>query len=229
MKRYAWIVLLSSACIMPLGLAAGPFGVFGPKRTITLNVEKNCADGKCGSSVVSGPSSVATDHGQLTTDKSETNLLGRFKMYAPAAKHWVHFTHRELMKKGHPAKKAKLAKVPVTALPVDASASRTVVCPMYANDQYGDCGEAMAAHTIGILSFAQGKRPEVLYSDQVLISQYLKVSGGDNGMDEDMEVGPSGIFTVGIGGNPKAIAVSSVDVDPKDVALVRIKQLLKRG
>jgi hypothetical protein len=204
MKRYALATLLGIVCAIT-ALAAGPFGFFGPRRTITIDVQKNCPDGKCQAA------------------PQEVRLLGRSKVFAPKAGHFVHFTHRDLMKAGHPTKRASLhrfAKVPATPLPVDASANRTVVCPMYANDQYGDCGEAMAAHTLGILSFGQGKRPELLFTDQVLINQYLQVSGGDNGMDETMEVGPSGVFTVGVGGNKQAIAVSSLDVDPNDVALV---------
>lgn len=146
------------------------------------------------------------------------------KKFATKANKWVYFIPRDKMRKptGRNAalpKKAGPKGVPLTVLPVDCTANRTVVCPMYANDQLGDCGEAMAAHTIGILSFAQGKRTEILYQDQPLISQYLAISGGDNGMDESMEIGPTGVFTVGVGGNSAAIAVDSLDVDPMNVPL----------
>jgi hypothetical protein len=158
--------------------------------------------------------------------QQKTMTASTTKKYLPKHDRWAHFTPRASMKAKTPLVKAALPKkfnkdVPATVLPVDGSGSRTVSCPTYGNDQYGDCGEAMGGHTIGILSFAQGKRPEILYQDSVLISQYLRISGGDNGMDEDMEVGPQGIFTVGVGGNPKAVAVDSMDVDPTNVALVQ--------
>jgi hypothetical protein len=134
-----------------------------------------------------------------------------------------HFMPRDKMRAHAPRMRAALPKnVPATLLPVDCTNNRAVSCPMYGNNQYGDCGMAMAAHTIGILTYHQGKfGTEELYQDNVLISEYLKISGGDNGMDENMEVGPTGVFTVGVGNDPKAIAIASVDVDPNNVPLVR--------
>lgn len=136
---------------------------------------------------------------------------------------FAHFIPRDKMRAKQQYKRAFLpnrTQVPATVLPVDSTNNQQVSAPMYGNDQYGDCGMAMAAHTIGIYSYGQGKRTEIVWNpDTPLINQYLAISGGDNGMDEDMEVGPSGVFTVGVGGNPLAIAVSSLDVDPNDQQL----------
>lgn len=147
------------------------------------------------------------------------------KVLIPKIGKTAHFIHRDAMRSHISRKRAhlpgKAMTVPVTTLPVDCTNNRAVSCPMYLNDSLGDCGEAMAAHTIGILSYAQGKRPEILFTDAAIRTQYLAESGGDNGMDEDMEVGPTGVFTVGVCGNPKAVAVSSMDVDPNNVPLVQ--------
>ena len=92
---------------------------------------------------------------------------------------------------------------------------------MDGNDQYGDCGEAMVAHADNILTFGQGKAgwTESTFALQSLVNQYLQVSGGDNGLDEDMVVNQ--IWKVGIGGNSAAVCTDALDFDVTNVPLTQ--------
>ena len=144
--------------------------------------------------------------------------------------HWAHFVPRSQMARKRPMAKATLPaaekSVPPTTLPVDNTGSATVSCPMLGNDQYGDCGPVMMAHMAMIRSFGQGKPgfTEINVNQAALVSQYEKVSGGDNGTDEDMLVGTSGIATPaggGVAGDPTDIVDDHLDVDLTDVPLVQ--------
>jgi hypothetical protein len=140
------------------------------------------------------------------------------KIFVPFTGQVHTFTHRDDMKsKTGGLKKAHIpqASIPATTLPVDSTNGQKVSCPMDWNDSLGDCGEAMGAHLMNILSYGQGKTgfTEIVFDQAALKSQYLSESGGDNGMDEDMIVGPTGIFTVGVAGNKTAVAVDHIDFD----------------
>jgi len=145
----------------------------------------------------------------------------------------VSFRHRDNMPKAK-RNRAELPKsVPTTSLPVDCTGGATVSCPIDGNSQYGDCGPCMAAHVNGIRTYGQGKPgfgPELQAPVEALESQYETVSGGDNGTTEDMLVGNAGgpggaagpgIWLTGIAGDPKAVVVDHLDIDPSNVSLVR--------
>lgn len=141
--------------------------------------------------------------------------------------HWVHFTHRDRMRRKAEMAKAvlpaHLRAVPPTTLPVDCTGNATVSCPMDANDTLGICGPAMCDHVDGIRSYGQGKAgfSEVHANLSALESQYEQVSGGDNGTDEDMLVGPNGIWLSGIAGDASCVVVDHLDVDMTDAPLVQ--------
>lgn len=142
--------------------------------------------------------------------------------------HWVHFTHRDTMRARLPAMNkavlpSHLRTAPPTTLPVDCTGNGTVSCPMDGNDTLGDCGPVMCAHVNGIRTYGQGKAgfSEVLANVAALEAQYEQVSGGDNGTDEPMLVGPGGIWMVGVANNPTQIVVDHLDVDITDVALTQ--------
>jgi hypothetical protein len=141
-----------------------------------------------------------------------------------AEKHgcWVHFTHRDTMKRVA-RNKATLHEVAPTVLPVDCTGNATVSCPMDGNDTLGDCGYAMCDHVNGIRSFGQGQPgfSEIHADLAALESQYEAASGGDNGSDEVMLVGPSGSWITGIAGDPSATVVDHLDVDVTDVPLAQ--------
>jgi hypothetical protein len=146
------------------------------------------------------------------------------KKWLDAHGHWAHFTHRDNMARKTPMAKASLPKaVPATTLPVDCTGNATVSCPMLGNDQYGDCGPVMCAHVNQIRTYGQGNAgfTEVSVNQAALVAQYEKVSGGDNGTDEDMLVGTSGIWITGIANDTTQTVVDHLDVDVTDVALTQ--------
>jgi hypothetical protein len=140
----------------------------------------------------------------------------------PKAGFSAHFIHRDKMRRTdkEPGRVFKMPKVPDTPLPCDCTGNASVSCPMDGNDQFGDCGMAMAAHVDNILTFAQGTRTESTFAEADLVKQYLAISGGDNGMDETMVVGPGGVWLTGIAYNAEAVVVDSLDV-PGDAATIK--------
>ena len=156
------------------------------------------------------------------------------KKWAEKHGQWVVFTHRDTMRR----KKALLGEaprpkavappggLPATTLPVDCTGNATVSCPMDGNDRLGICGLAMCDHVDNIRSFGQGKAgfTQIVANLAALESQYEAVSGGDNGTDEDMLVGASGVWTAasgGLAGNPLAVVVDHLDLDITDVPLTQ--------
>jgi hypothetical protein len=110
---------------------------------------------------------------------------------------------------------------PVTTLPVDCTGNGSVVCPMDGNDTLGDCGYAMCDHVDTIRTFGQGKPGfSAVHADVAkLEAQYEAASGGDNGSDEPMLVGPGGSWMTGIAGDPTCVVVDHLDVDVTDLPL----------
>jgi hypothetical protein len=149
------------------------------------------------------------------------------KKWLPKHQQWVHFTHRDSLRRKAPMAKASLPKtVPATTLPVDNTGNATVSCPMLGNDQYGDCGPVMCAHMGEIRSYGQGKPGfgEIAVNQAALITQYEKFSGGDNGTDEDMLVGSGGMWTPadgGLAGDASNVVVDHLDVDVTDAPLAQ--------
>lgn len=133
----------------------------------------------------------------------------------------AHFTHRDAMRKRGTSRRFAHAQEapPPTTLPVDSTGNATVLCPMDGNDTLGDCGEAMVDHSDRILMWRQGKGVQLNTSLAALEAQYEQVSGGDNGLDEDLVV--NHIWKVGIAGNPLAVIVDALDIDVTNVALAQ--------
>jgi hypothetical protein len=153
------------------------------------------------------------------------------KKWLPKHNAWVHFTHRDTMRRKKPMAKAVLPGAgqvapPTTTLPVDCTGNATVSAPMDANDTLGICGLAMCDHVDGIRTYGQGQAgfTEIHANLAALIAQYEKVSGGDNGTDEDMLVGANGVWTAaggGLAGDPTAVTVDHLDVDVTNVPLTQ--------
>jgi hypothetical protein len=153
-----------------------------------------------------------------------TKTVSTVKKWLEKHGHYAHFTHRSTMKRVVRARatlpSAERA-VPATSLPVDCTGGATVSCPMDANDRFGICGPAMGDHVDGIRTYGQGKPGfvEIHANLDALIAQYEQVSGGDNGTDEVMLVGPGGIWMTGLAGDPTAVVVDHLDVDITNVPL----------
>jgi hypothetical protein len=142
--------------------------------------------------------------------------------YVQGIKSSVKFTHRNVMRlRVNPAQTFHLPRsdLPPVALPWDNTGSQTVQAPMDGNDQYGDCGEVMAAHADNIFTFRCGKGTASTFSSAALVSQYLAVSGGDYGLDENDVV--NRIWKVGIAGNAQAVIVDSIDIDVTNTSLAQ--------
>jgi hypothetical protein len=159
----------------------------------------------------------------------------RTKIHTLPSGQVVRLVHRDDMRAARP-KRARASlppQVPATPLPVDSSGNGTCPCPMDGNDQYGDCGPVMCAHTNGLRTFGQGKPGFQILQAPVaaLESQYEAVSGGDNGTTEDMLVGNAGgpggaagpgIWLTGIAGDTSATVVDHLDLgDGSNAALVQ--------
>ena len=146
----------------------------------------------------------------------------------------VHFHHRDDLKRrlvdknGAPIarREAKLPAehvAPVT-LPVDCTGDAGFREDSAGNTEYGDCGSAMIDHSDTIWTYGQGKPgfgPQLVADDAALEAQYLKQSGGDNGLTQDDLVAPGGIWRVGVAGNPTAVIADSLDISATDVQLRR--------
>lgn len=143
----------------------------------------------------------------------------------------VHFQHRATMRRAVRNRATLPSGVPATTLPVDSSGCMssgtwgppTVSCPMDGNDTYGDCGYAMCDHVDGLRSFGCGQPgfAEIACDLSKLEQQYLADSGGDNGSDEPMLVGPGGAWMTGIAGDPTAVVVDHLDIDFTNEALMQ--------
>lgn len=132
--------------------------------------------------------------------------------------HHAHFFRRSELKRAGFKMFRRPKDDPPTTLPVDWTNNGAVSAPMDGNDTYGSCGEAMAAHGDNILTYGQAKPSwtESVFPLQSIINQYLQVSGGDNGLDENDVV--NSIWKVGIANNPQAIIFDALDFDVTDIA-----------
>jgi hypothetical protein len=131
----------------------------------------------------------------------------------------VTFVHRDQMRKQASQSKAYGTNLPPIVLPVDGTNNMGVSVPMDLNNSLGDCGEAMACHGDNIYTYMRGSGQESIFGLTAIQNQYLKVSGGDNGLDEDQVINQ--IWKVGIAGNTAAIIQDNLDVDITNVALAQ--------
>jgi hypothetical protein len=155
-----------------------------------------------------------------------TKTVATRKVWLPKHGRWIHLHHRDVLRRKKPMAKAALVAPAATTLPVDCTGNATVSCPMLGNDQYGDCGPVMCAHVDQIRTYGRGQPgfTEMTVNQAALIAQYEQVSGGDNGTNEDILVGPSGIWTPaggGIANDPTAVVADHLDVDVTNVALAQ--------
>lgn len=76
-------------------------------------------------------------------------------------------------------------------------------------------------HVFNIFTYGQGKPgfTEVSFNESSLVKQYEKVSGGDNGLNEDEVVNE--IEKVGVAGNKEMVITSALDINVNNVAMAR--------
>ena len=144
------------------------------------------------------------------------------KKWVSKLKFEARFIHRDKLVKGHPKRKFTAphgaAPSPIT-LPIDWTNNAAVSCPMYGNDQYGDCMYAMACHTDNVWTYGLGKAgwTESAFDQAAIIKNYLHLSGGDNGLEEGTLV--PAWMNDGLADNVDAKIIDSLDIDITDAAL----------
>ena len=106
---------------------------------------------------------------------------------------------------------AFLMPMPPTKLPVDWTKGNALSFPYDGNDQYGDCMYAAACH--GDNTWTGNVGAEYVFDTKAIIKSYLKLSGGDNGLDEGMILGE---WKKGLASTSSACIFDSVDVDPNN-------------
>ncbi len=148
------------------------------------------------------------------------------KVWLPKHRMWVHFQHRDTMRKRLVREGAAeaIGAIPAVTLPVDGTGDAGVSCPMDGNDTHGDCMEAMACHTDNIWTYGQGKPgwTESVFNQQGIINQYEAASGGDNGLDEPKLL--TQCWKPGLAGQPLATYVDTADIDFTNDALLQYCQ-----
>ncbi len=146
-------------------------------------------------------------------------------VFLPRVGHYAHFTHRDAMRRKAAVNSFRaLGPIPPTALPVDSLGPIVPVFNMDDNDNYGTCGPAMCDHVHTALLWRQGRGIQASPNVPSLLSQYLKVSGGDNGTSEDDLVGPQGIWTAGGGGlagDSSDVIIDYLDIDVTNIPLTQ--------
>ncbi len=134
-------------------------------------------------------------------------------VYVPKLGKRVKFQDRHAMKRGHPTRRFKLSvSYPPTPLPVDWA--KALSFPMDGNDNYGDCMLAGACHADN--TFTGNAGTESSFSESAIVNQYLKASGGDNGLDEGTLLNQC--WKPGLAGNAQATILDALDLDPTDTA-----------
>src|SRR5579872_1086756 len=137
------------------------------------------------------------------------------RVWLPHHGHFVHFHDRQKMKAGHPTRKMQLrGPIPTPSLPIDWAKSLSF--PMDGNDQYGDCMYAAACHADNTFTGNNGQ--ESTFDLQAIIQNYIRLSGGDNGLDEGTLI--SG-WKGGLANVVDAKILDALDIDPTNPQLVQ--------
>ena len=130
------------------------------------------------------------------------------KVLIPNTGEYAHFVHRDLMKSRSMRTSIKpRATWPSVKLPINWYGN--INFPMYGNNQFGDCGAAMAAH--GDNTFTGNVGPASMFNLNDLVAQYEQYSGGDNGLSEQDVVA---LWKNGIAGNKSAVIYDALDLNP---------------
>ncbi len=127
----------------------------------------------------------------------------------------AHFVDRHLMSYGHPSRRFKLtSSFPPVVLPIDWTKGNSLNFPIDGNDQYGDCLYAAPCHMDNTWTGNVGI--ESTFNESTIISDYLKLSGGDHGLNEQLII-PE--WKKGLASNPTATILDAMDVDPTNQQL----------
>jgi hypothetical protein len=138
------------------------------------------------------------------------------RVWLPHGKFFAHFQDPKMLRRPLGAKRFKVAAYPPVTLPVDWSLNNTLSFPIDGNDHYGDCMYAAACH--GDNTFTGNNGAESQFDEDVIIQDYLALSGGDNGLTE-AQIVPE--WKRGLASTPAAIIYDSLDLDPTDTSAMQ--------
>jgi hypothetical protein len=100
---------------------------------------------------------------------------------------------------------------------IDWTKAGTISLPTLGNNKFGDCVLAMACHVDQAMTANVGA--EAQYDEPTVIEDYLRLSGGDNGLDEATIV--RHWSADGLPGHPESKVLGSLDLDVTDAKLAR--------
>jgi hypothetical protein len=134
------------------------------------------------------------------------------RAWLPRLGFFGHFQKRETMKVGRPTRNFNLSgDYPHVSLPIDWTMNNTLAYPMDGNDQYSDCLYAAACH--GDNTFTGNNGSESSFNVNTIIQDYLRLSGGDNGLNEGQIVSE---WRRGLANTSDATILAVQNVDPND-------------
>lgn len=138
------------------------------------------------------------------------------RVFLPRMNHFATFTDRQAMKVGHPAERIHMPPgLPSPPkLPIDWA--KTFSFPIDGNDIYGDCMMAAAEH--GDNTFTANNGAESSFNQSLTVTDYLKLSGGNNGLNDGQIIS---YWENGLPGIPGAKIMDSLDIDTTDAQLVQ--------
>lgn len=145
------------------------------------------------------------------------------KVLVPQLNRHAHFTDRHAMKAGHPHRRYKLfngetrAALPPATLPIDWTKNNTLSFPYDDNDTLGDCEYAAAEHADN--TFTGNVGTQSVFDDTATRAAYLRLSGGDNGLDNGMIIGEW--ENRGLANIPQAKILDALDIDPTNAPMVQ--------
>jgi hypothetical protein len=130
----------------------------------------------------------------------------------------VHFVNRALMDYGHSnLRRFKLnPQFPLAKLPIDWTKNNSLSFPIDGNDQYGCCLYAAPCHLDNTWTGNVGT--ESVFNEKTIIADYLKLSGGDNGLNEEVIV-PA--WKKGLVSNPEVNILDAMDIDPTNTTMAQ--------
>lgn len=117
----------------------------------------------------------------------------------------------------------------VTPLPtppavIDYSKGNTLAFPIDGNDQYGDCWYAAGCHGSNAMTGNVGGA-EDYFDEKAIVTSYLRLSGGDNGLSTDQMMGE---WKKGLCGGPHKI-IDDMSVNPTDTQAMALALWLFGG
>jgi hypothetical protein len=139
------------------------------------------------------------------------------RVWLPNLRIYSYFHDRQAMKEGRPDREfLPAAPYPPVHLPVDWTQNNTLAFPIDWNDRYGDCMYAAACH--GDNTFTGNNGAEWNFDPDTILQDYLRLSGGDQGLNEGQIVGE---WQKGLAGTPSATILGALNLDPTNAAAMQ--------